>query len=169
MQIIDYNGEGIWTREAILARYEAYAQRLGMVDRTDLAPVTHTRGTRHWVYPVMDKVIGGIEQGDGACVELGIDFIEEDQQFTFGMVLKSNTARALRRTFLSEAQKERARRRIVSMLIEGKTYREFRQYYKLLRDIGLGSHWAELDAAADTLPLYARHYYELLRIHVERA
>ena len=48
----------------------------------------------------MDLVIVGIEAGDKACIALGVDFVEEDRLFPFGMVLKANTARALRRAEL---------------------------------------------------------------------
>ena len=100
MELIDYNGEGRWSREAILDRYARYAAEMGIVPR-DLSPMEHTEGDRHWVYSVMEEVIDGIEAGDPACVRLGIEFIEEDAKFVFGKILKSNAARALRRASLS--------------------------------------------------------------------
>jgi hypothetical protein len=85
----------------------------------------------------MHKVIEGIEAGDAACIRLGIEFIEEDAMFPFGRILKSNTARALRRASLSEAQREQVRQRVLSMLRAGKVPHEFREYAKLVKKIGL--------------------------------
>src|SRR5262245_24033396 len=63
IETIDYNGEGAWSRSEILARYARYAKELGIVPR-DLSPMEFAKGNRRWVYPVMDKVIKGIEAGD---------------------------------------------------------------------------------------------------------
>src|SRR5689334_1071826 len=135
MEIIDYNGEGHWSREAIIARYAQFAAQAGISPR-DLSPAEHTQGERHWIYPVMDNVIEGIEAGDLACIRLGIEFIEQDGKFPFGRILKSNTARALRRASLSQEQRQRIRRRVLGMLRAGKVPHEFREYAKLVRKIG---------------------------------
>lgn len=84
----------------------------------------------------MEKVIDGIEAGDGACVRLGIEFIEEDTKFKFGKILKSNTVRALRRASLSDEQKKRIRRRVFGLLQAGHVPHEYREYAKLVRKIG---------------------------------
>ena len=63
----------------------------------DLRPRQSTKGDFTFTHPVMDEVIKGIESGDSACIAIGIEFVEEDQHFAFGKILKSNTARALRR------------------------------------------------------------------------
>src|ERR1051326_8102116 len=112
MEVIDYNGDGRWTCAAILERYARFAAEARIAPR-DLSPTEHTEGTRRWVYPVMEKVIEGIEAGDRACIRLGIEFIEEDAKFPFGRILKSNTARALRRASLSDEQRQRIRRRVL--------------------------------------------------------
>jgi hypothetical protein len=115
LEIIDYNGEGRWSRAEILGRYTRYVAEIGIVPR-DLSPMEHAERGRRWVYPVMMKVIDGIEAGDLACVQLGIEFIEDDAKFPFGKALKSNTARALRRARLSNEQKQRIRRRVFGLL-----------------------------------------------------
>lgn len=105
MDVVDYNGEGCWSQHEILARYARYAAEMGIVPR-DLSPMEHSERGRRWVYPVMQKVIEGIEAGDAACIRLGIEFVEEDSKFAFGKILKSNTARACggprSRTFKSD-------------------------------------------------------------------
>ena len=96
----------------------------------------------------MEQVIAGIEAHDLACVQIGIEFVEEDRGFPFGAILKSNTARALRRyRGLTESQVARIRKRIVGMLKSGEVPREYREYSKLLRSIGVGPHWTEIENA----------------------
>lgn len=137
IEIIDYNGEGRWSRAEILSRYARYAAEMGIVAR-DLSPMEEgSQGSRRWVYPVMDKVIDGIKAGDPACVRLGIEFIEEDAKFCFGKTLKSKTARTLRQAAsLSDEQKQRIRRRVFGMLRAGHVPHEYREYAKLVRKIG---------------------------------
>lgn len=135
MDITDYNGEGRWSRDEILSRYARYAAQMGIVAR-DLSPMEHSERGRHWIYPVMEKVIAGIEVGDRACVQLGIEFIEEDAKFPFGKTLKSNTARSLRRASLSEEQKQRVRSRVFGLLRAGHVPHEYREYAKFVRAIG---------------------------------
>lgn len=135
MEITDYNGEGSWSRTAILERYARYAAEMGIVAR-DLTPLAHVETGRKWVYPVMDKVIDGIKANDPACIRIGIEFIEEDVKFPFGKTLKSNAARALRRATLSDEQKLRIRKRVFGLLQAGHIPHEYREYAKLARKIG---------------------------------
>ena len=165
MPIIDYNGVGQWSATGIAARYREYAERFEGRMATDLTPKTYSKGDTTWVYPVMEKVIAGIASGDPACVEIGIDFISESASFPFGMTLKTYTARELRRAALTESQCERIRRRIVSMLVEGYVPKEYREYAKLLRKVGLGSLGAELGRADKQNP----HVAKYLRYFAESA
>jgi hypothetical protein len=160
MDVIDYNGEGCWSRGEILARYARYAAEMGIVAR-DLSPMEHSERGRNWVYPVMDKVIEGIEAGDLACVRLGIEFIEEDAKFPFGKRLKSNAARALRRASLSDEQKQRIRRRVFGLLRAGHIPHEYREYAKLVRKIGFdASEVPEVDASNSYVARF-RSYFEV--------
>lgn len=136
MTLLDYNGSGRWSRDAILKRYAVFAAEAGITP-SNLKPTEHSNFDRHWIFPVMEKVIKGIEAGDPACVCIGIEFIEEDAKFPFGRILKSNTARALRRASLSDEQRARIRRRVLGMLKAGKVPHEFREYAKLVKKIGL--------------------------------
>ena len=135
MELIDYNGNGRWTRQSIFDRYARYANELKIPHR-DLSPREQEERGRHWVYPVMDKVIEGIEEDDAACIRIGIEFIEEDTKFPFGKILKSNTARALRRTRLTASQKQQIRCRVFKMLRSGIVPHEFQEYAKLVKKIG---------------------------------
>ena len=165
MKVIDYNGTGFWSVERVLDRYAGYVKKYRIQAPRDLAPLVQGEGDKTWVYPVMDRVIEGIEAGDLACAEIGIEFIEEDQSFTFGLILKSNTARALRRIELTEEQKERIRKRIVAMLIAGYLPREYRQYAKLARKIGLGEWFDEMKSNMPTDNPWVTRYYEYFEEH----
>src|SRR5882724_1321064 len=101
MMIIDYNGTGRWSADELLKRYDLYVPRFGIAEPYDLSPVVHSAEGKRWIYPVMWKVIEGIEKGDLACSQIGVEFIEESLSFAFGRTLKSNTARALRRASLT--------------------------------------------------------------------
>lgn len=159
MNLIDYNGEGRWSRDEILSRYARYAIEMGIAPR-DLSPAEHSERGRHWVYPVMEKVIEGIEAGDAACIRLGIEFIEEDAKFPFGKILKSNTARALRRAPLSDEQKQRIRHRVFGLLRAGHVPHEFREYAKLVRKIGFDLGDVPEVAASNPYALRFRSYFE---------
>src|SRR5688572_5538666 len=159
MEVIDYNGAGEWSRDGLLARYARYAGEMGVVAR-DLSPRERAEDGRRWVYPVMDKVIEGIGAGDAACVRIGIEFIEEDGKFPFGKILKSNTARALRRAALTEEQKRRIKQRVFGLLRDGHVPHEYREYAKLVRKIGFDA--AELPEGVEDNPHAARFraYFE---------
>jgi hypothetical protein len=165
--VIDYNGEGKWSRHAILQRYTQHAIKAGVRPR-DLSPrelVDPRRGTK-WVYPVMDEIIKGIEAGDVACATLGVEFIEEDVKFPFGKILKAGTARALRRADLTPDQGRRVRRRVLGMLAAGHIPHEYREYAKLLRKVGFDAE--DLAAVADRLnrgdPYVVRFYTYFERV-----
>jgi hypothetical protein len=163
MVVRDYNGAGRWSREAIQARYSELANRLHVLVPLDLQPLEVTAGDNHWIYPVMYRVIEGINRCDAACIELGVEFIEEDRLFPFGRTLKGNTARAMRRAELTEGQKERVRGRVMEMLVAGHTPREYRQYAKLARKIGLGDWLARTQARLNLENTYVRRYYLYFR------
>ena len=165
MTVIDYNGTGPWSVGQILSRYKNYVKKYQIETPRDLTPLVHSEADKRWVYPVMDRVIEGIEAGDLACAEIGIEFIEEDQSFSFGQILKSNTARALRRVSLTEEQQERIRKRVVAMLIAGYLPREYRQYAKLVRKIGLGHWFNEIKRQMPTDNPWVEHYYRYFEEH----
>jgi hypothetical protein len=163
MKVRDYNGEGEWSKDDIIRRYSQYCRQLKVLNPIDLSPVEHMEGDVKWIYPVMDKVIAGIEQGDAACRRIGIEFIEEDRKFTFGKILKSNTARALRRSDLTTEEQERIRRRLVAMLIEGNVPHEYKQYAKLLKKIGIGDYWIEVENRINRSNEYVMKYFDYFK------
>ena len=137
MKVNDYNGQGFWSAGEVLQRYAEYARVFGITQPRVLEVRQYSEGDSKWVFPIMESVIDGIEAGDLGCAELGVEFIETSDSFPFGKIFKSNVARALRRAPLTEAQKERIRRRVIEMLETGYLPREYRQYSKLARKLGL--------------------------------
>ena len=160
----DYNGTGAWSISGVQARYRQYCDLLQISERGQPESKTHREGDEIWIYPIMEDVIRGIEDGDAACIALGVDFVEEDSLFSFGKTLKANTARSLRRARLSEEQKGRLRERIVTMLISGIIPHEMREYAKLLRVIGVGTHWQRLERDIPRGNLFAMRFYKVLRM-----
>lgn len=166
MDIRDLNGTGKWSAEAIGERYRTYARELAISPELDMSPRTRTEGDVTCIYPVIDRVIEGIEHGDPACIAIGIELVEEDQHLHFGKILKSNAARALRRAQLSGDQVERLRKRIAGMLLVGMVPHEYKEYAKLLRKIGLGSWRSIIDEEVRRDDQRVMKYYNYLsRLH----
>lgn len=163
MEIRDYNGIDKWSKDEILRRYKEYCVELNIENKIDLSPIEYIEGNVKWIYPVMDKVIEGIEKGDSACIKIGIEFIEEDSKFPFGKILKSNTARALRRSSLTLDDQERIRKRLINMLIDGNVPHEYKQYAKLLKKIGVGNYWNEIEEQINKSNNYVMKYFEYFK------
>ena len=149
----------------MLKRYEFYVQRFNVSLPSDIQPRMDVEGAIRRIYPIMNKVIECIEKNDLACIEIGVEFIEESASFTFGKILKYNTARALRRASgsLNDEQRERIRKRIVEMLCTGYLPREFRQYAKLARIIGLGGWQSKIECEANLNNIWVNHYYKMIK------
>jgi hypothetical protein len=162
MRVIDYNGSGRWTLEAVWRRYAEYARRFHVDAPCDLRPREHDEGDKRWVYPVMEQVIRGIEAGDAACIEIGVEFIEEDEKFPFGKILKAKAARALRRAPLQAEHVARIRQRVIGMLVAAHIPHEFREYAKLLRKIGVGELWSDVRNHLDRSNIYVMRFYNYL-------
>ncbi len=144
-------------------RYIDYCRSYQVAAPAVPAPREDSEGGVTWVYPVMESVIEGIERGDKASIALGVEFIEEDAHFPFGKVLKSNTARALRRADLNEHQIGRVRERIAKLFLAGHIPHEFREYAKLLRHVGFGNWWPVIEREARLENPYVKRYYEYFR------
>lgn len=166
MEIIDYNGTGQWSLNTIRERYATYARQLAVPSPIDLRPKEHEERGRRWIYPVMDEVLKGIEGGDRTCIELGVEFIEEDARFPFGRILKSNTARALRRSILTSEQQERVRKRVAHMLVAEHVPHEYREYAKLLRKVGMGHWWSFIEEGANRDNPYVMRHFHYFRQYV---
>ena len=157
--IRDYNGDGKWSAANIQQGYLEVAERVDIDSPRDRSPAMHEEQNRRWIYPVMEGVIKGIETGDSACTHIGVEFIEEDQGFAFGAMLKSNTARALRRAKLTEDQIDRIRNRVAGMLVKGDVPHEYKEYAKLLRRLGVAAVWDSLEDRVNLDRPRVRRFY----------
>ena len=167
-EIRDYNGNGRWSRESIQRRFESYSKSFGTTI-IKLEPLTYQEGQVKWIYPLLDAVITGIKKRDPACIELGIELIEDGNSMPFGMTLKYNAARALRRSsdLLTENQRTRIRDRVAEMMIAEYMPREFLQYLKLLSAIGVDSVVSRVEAEANLENPWVRRYLERIRLSNE--
>jgi hypothetical protein len=163
MEVRDYNGEGDWSKNEIIRRYVQYCREMKVKNPIDLSPVEFSKADVKWIYPVMYQVIEGIEQGDVACRRIGVEFMEADGKFPFDRNIKYRTARALRRSELTEQEKDRIRRRLVGMLISGKTTRVFKEHARLLKKIGVGDYWSKLENEIDQSKQHVMRFYNYLK------
>lgn len=161
MRKSNVEGTGRWTLAAIRQRYHQYC-RLHHLEPRPFPSEEDWASGRGLIVSLMDAMIEGIKTGDLACAEIGVELIEEDGGFAFGRILKANTARALGRCALTEAHKERIRRRVVEMLARGFMPHEFRDYARLLRNIGLGEHREALEHSVDQANPWVRWYVNYL-------
>jgi hypothetical protein len=160
-EIADYNGTGRWSREEVLRRYLEHAHRFHVSPPLDLTPDELVEGKRRWIYPVMRKVIAGIETGDRACIQLGLEFIQSDEKFP-----KARTARTLRRAPLSADQQELVRARVIGLLVAGHIPHEYREYARLLRKVGMGRWWEGVDERVDRNNPFVMRFHDYFRRHV---
>ncbi len=163
-EIRDFNGQGRWSRESIQSRFKSYAESFGTTIE-QLEPLAHEEGQVTWLYPLLLAVIKGIENRDPACVELGVELIEDGSSMPFGMTLKHDAARALRRSadLLTDGHRDRIRNRIAEMLIAGYVPPEFKQYIKLVRHIGVGHALSRVEAEADLENPRVQRYLQRMR------
>jgi hypothetical protein len=143
----DADGIGIWSRAEIGRRYRAYCRQFRCNPRNiDFELVGTYYRDRLWIMPVIRQIVEGVEKGDPASIEIGVELIEEDAKFAFGKIMKASAANALRRAAasLSEAQKNRIRVRVVGLLAKGIVPHEMRQYARLVKRIGSGPQSATL-------------------------
>lgn len=154
-----------WTEEAVERRYTRHAKARGMEHRRDLSPVEPEKEGTHWVFTPMNRVIEGIEAGDPACREIGVEYLEEeDDSLPFASILRSNAARALRRGDLPDPLKARLKRRIAALLAAGEVRPEFKQYAKLLNAIGISrAELASLEPHLDQSNEFVMRYFHYLR------
>ena len=165
----DYNGSGRWSAAEIREPYLRHASSLGVREPRSLNPRTHAEGDVVWTFPVMERVIEGIEEGDPACAEIGVQFIEDWQRQPFGSQLQAQTARALRHASLTTDQIARLRSKILQLLVSGDVPLEYREYAKLLRRIGVGEEWASLRASVDRSNPHVLRYVRYIEEHVRGA
>jgi hypothetical protein len=154
-----------WTIAAVRERYRRYCRQLGTHPR-DLT-TRYPDPDPRWLNQTMRLIMDGIARHDPACVMVGIDLVEEDRSLPWGRLLKSDMARALRQhARLTEPDKARLRNRFTDMLLRGYLPREYKEYAKLFRKIGLDGHAQIIERQADQSNRFIRRWcWYLLQDH----
>lgn len=104
----DYNGPEERGLLRLRERYHGVASDLGCEPQA-IEPRIHKEGATTWIYPIMDAIIEVAKQGDQPALELCLQLIEVDTSMPFGMIQKSQAARALKKnvSLISEPQRQR--------------------------------------------------------------
>lgn len=155
---MDYNPSARWGVADVQDRYRALHRQLGGVDGFAPEPRCWTNAAGlTWVYNIMESVTDGVQLGDAACIELAVGYLEADLMHSGTGYLRERIARALRHAPLGDQQRERLRRLFVGQLRDGRMHKEYREYIRLFRRIGLGPYRAEIAVLAGTgQPDYVR-------------
>jgi hypothetical protein len=154
---IDYNADGRWSVAAVQARYRQLSNSLGGMAGFEPEPRTYTnpRGMT-WVYNIMDSVVDGAQLGDKACIELCVEYIEANIMAPTTGYIRERMARSLCRVELTPRQKQRLAAVFVGQLEKQQLRKEFREYTRLFRKIGVESYRAEIERLASSDQAYIR-------------
>lgn len=83
-------------------------ESLGVAIPYELEPRTHTNSNgMTWIYNIMESVADGVKNGEPACVELSVQYIEDNVMGSTTGYIRERMARRLRRANLNERQKAR--------------------------------------------------------------
>lgn len=143
----DYNSEGKWSVENVLKRYDVLKSIHTPAKDFELKPRIHTDSNRGitWIYHIMNSVGDGILLGDQACVELAIQFIQDDVMDSHTGYIRERLARALKNIALSDIQKKKITQTFMNQLKTGNMYKEFGEYIKLFKVIGIEDYREEIN------------------------
>lgn len=136
---INYNGEGKWSAESVIGRYRKLSLDVGGVGGFEPEPRTYVNyNGAKWIYNIMDSVVDGVQLGDKACIELSIDYINDCPMDPTTGYIRERMARSLKQSeLLSIEQEKRLANIFICQLERGKIYKEFREYGKLFKKIGI--------------------------------
>tara|TARA_Y100000589_G_scaffold321902_1_gene353995 strand:+ start:1210 stop:1704 length:495 start_codon:yes stop_codon:yes gene_type:complete len=159
----NYNSSGNWSVDSVQERYRNLSLQLGGVAGFYPEPrkYTNQRGAS-WTYNVMESVVDGVQLGDCACIELSIEYIADSPMGSNTGYIRERMARALRHAELSDKQKARLAFIFINMLKTGKLYKEYREYIRLFKCIGINPYRPELCGLANSNKLYVRRAVEKL-------
>ena len=143
---IDYNSKDKWSIAAVVSRYSHLRTRLGGVSGFEWTPRTYTNsGGITWVYNIMESVVDGVRLGDQACVEISVEYIADNVMGSGTGYIRERMARSLRHADLSKSQKTRLTNVFLSQLARGDLHKEFKEYIRLFRAIGVGDHRSSIE------------------------
>ncbi len=155
--MINYNPEGKWSVESVQAKYWELCLSLGGVSGFEPQPRKHTNhnGTT-WIYNVMDSVVDGVQLGDKACVQISIEYIQDNDMRSTTGYIRERMARALRNCELSNKQKSQLADTFIKQLESKRIYKEFREYCRLFKKIGVEPYKKEIEKYTNSNKQYIK-------------
>jgi hypothetical protein len=93
----------------------------------------------------MQSVVDGMQLGDRVCVDLSIEYINDNVMHLTTGYIRARMARALRQVELSKSQKGLLARVFLRQLESEKIYQEFKEYIRLFKTIGVESYRDEFE------------------------
>jgi hypothetical protein len=143
---IDYNSEGKWSLESVQEKYAELRTLLGGAEGFILEPRTYTnpKGAK-WTYNVMDAVADGIQLEDNACIELAVEYINDNVMDSTTGYIRERIARSLRHASLTEGQKQRLAEAFLKQLEHQDLHKEFKEYIRLFKTIGIEPYRKEIE------------------------
>lgn len=152
---INYNHQWKWSVEAVRQRYTELRTRLGGAEGFELTPRTYTNKQGiTWTYNIMDAVADGVQLGDRACIQLAIDYIEDNILGSTTGYIRERMARSLRHADLEEHQKKQLASVFLMQLKQGNLRKEFKEYSRLFKTIGIEPYRKEIEKYASSQRQY---------------
>ncbi|MFZ0789149.1 MAG: hypothetical protein WAM94_05950 [Chromatiaceae bacterium] len=160
---INYNHHGKWSVEAVKQRYASLRIMLGGAEGFAPEPRTYTnKGGITWIYNIMDAVVDGVRLSDKACVELAIDYIDDNLMDSTTGYIRERMARALRHAQLTEHQKKQLASTFLKQLEQPSLHKEFKEYSRLFKTIGIEPYRARIEKCAKSEKHYIRRAVQRL-------
>ncbi|NQZ08400.1 MAG: hypothetical protein HRT35_14685 [Algicola sp.] len=154
----NYNPEGKWSVDSVKAKYWALSLSLGGVFGFEPEPKRYTnKNGATWVYNIMDSVIDGVKLGDSACVQISIEYIQDNVMHSTTGYIRASMARSLRNAELTKKQKVTLAGIFLKQLESGLIYREFKEYCRLFKRIGVEPYRQEIEKYNKSHKQYIRH------------
>ena len=162
---INYNHHGKWSVDAVKNRYANLRIVSGGAEGFELEPRTYTnKGGMTWIYNIMEAVVDGVQLGDKACVQLSIDYIDDNLMDSTTGYIRERMARALRRAELTEHQKRQLATTFLKQLEQESLHKEFKEYCRLFKTIGVEPYRARIEKCARSEKQYIRRAVQRLLV-----
>jgi hypothetical protein len=143
---INYNHHEKWSVEAVKQRYSELRILLGGVEGFEPNPRQYTnKGGITWIYNIMDAIADGVQLGDNACIQLSIDYIQDNIMGSSTGYIRERIARALRHAELKEHQKKQLAEAFLHQLDHQNLHKEFKEYSRLFKTIGIEPYRKEIE------------------------
>ncbi len=160
---IDYNPKGKWSVKSVQLRYRELSLKVGGVGGYYPEPrrYTNQRGAS-WTYNIMESIVDGVQLGDKACVQLSIEYIRDNEMSSTTGYIRERMSRALRHAELTNDQKKELAKIFLGMLNTGEIFKEFKEYSRLFKRIGVTPYIKEIELYKNSSKQYIRRAAERL-------